>query len=177
MDIMAESEEYISLVSVSLELEEIIRIIGEGDYSTPKVVYKITIPKGAAAFLYMGDNITKVPELLKEEIERRNIAAIPTKINTFNGVQSVAATSLITLGDSFINGDLKNNTLYIYLYEGEYSVIVSYFPGSESIVNATAVFVINDTLKQISSDSEMSEWIAEHISLVDCEIEKIELVK
>ena len=177
MDIMAESEEYINLVSASMELGETVRKIGEGNYSEPKAVYKITIPKEAAASLYMGDKITEVPEELKREIERRFIVSIPTRINALNGSKFVAATSVVTLGDSFINDDLKNNTLYIYLYEGEYSAMVSFFPGNENIVGTSAGFVINDSLNQITSDSEMSEWIAEYASLVDCEIEKVELAK
>lgn len=177
MDIMAESEEYINLVSASTELGETVNKIGEGNYSEPKAVYKVTIPKEAAASLYMGDKITKVPEELKKEIERRCIAAIPARINAFKGSKFVAATSIVTLGDSFINDDLKNNTLYIYLYEGEYSAMVSFFPGNENIVGASAGFVINDSFNQITSDSEMSEWIAEYVLLVDCEIEKVKLAK
>lgn len=177
MDIMAESEEYINLVSASPELEETISRIGEGNYSEPKAVYKITIPKDAAASLYMGEKITNVPKELMKEIERRCIAAIPTKINALNGSKFVAATSVVTLGDSFIKDDLKNNTLYIYLYEGEYSAMVSFFPENENIVGASASFVINDFLNQITSDSEMYEWIAEYVSFVDCEIEKVKLAK
>lgn len=173
MDIMAESKEYVTIMSASPELEETIKIIGEGNYSEPKAVYKITIPKGTEASLYMGDNVAKVPKVLEEEIERRSIASIPSRINAFSGVKSVAATSLVTLGDSFINDVLKDNVIYVYLYEGEYSAIVSFLPGSENIVNATAAFVINDTLKQITSDSEMFEWVAEYISIPDCEVEEV----
>ena len=55
--------------------------------------------------------------------------------------------------------------------------MVSFFPGDENIIGASACFVINDSLNQISSDSEMSEWLTKYVSLSDCEIEKVELAK
>lgn len=177
MDIMAESEEYINLMSASTELGEVISRIGEENYSEPKTVYKIIIPEEAVTSRSFEGEITGVPEELKKEIERRFISAVPVQANASKGSIFVAATSIITTGDSFINDGLKNNTLYIYLYEGEYSAMVSFFPGKENIVGASAGFVINDSLNQITSEAEMSEWIAEHVFLGDCEVEEVELGK
>lgn len=177
MDMMAENEEYIKLLSASTQLEEVIREIGEDNYSEPNAVYKITIPKGVAASVFVHDEITEIPEELKIEIEKRFIATISSRINALKGSLVLAASSVVTSSDSFIHEGLINNTLYIYLYEGKYSAMVSFFPGNENIVGASGGFVINDSLNQISSDSEMSEWLKENVSLVDCEIEKVELAK
>lgn len=177
MDMMAESEEYIKLVSASTELREIISGIGEDNYSQPNGVYKITIPKEVLESVFVGSEITEIPVELKTEIEKRFITAIPSRINALNGSMVLAATSIVTSGDSFINEELTNNTLYIYLFDGKYSAMVSFFPGNENIVGASACFVINDFLNQVSSDSEMSEWLTKYLSLADCEIEKVEIAK
>ncbi len=177
MDMMAENENYINLMSASAELKEIINGIGNNNYSEPNAVYKITLPEGATASVFEDGEITEMPEEIKTEIEKRLLTVIPSQVNALNGSTVLAATSIITFGDSFINEDLNNNTIYIYLYEGEYSAMVSFFPGNENIVGASAYFVINDSLNQISSDSEMSEWIKKCLPLTDYETEKVELAK
>ncbi len=177
MDMMAENDEYINLISASTQLGDIVREIGEGNYSEPNAVYKITIPKGVAASVFVKDEITEMPEELKTEIEKRFITAISSQINALNGSSVLAASSFVTSSDSFIHEGLINNTLYIYLYEGEYSAIVSFFPRNENIVEAYAGFIKNDFLNQISSYSEMSEWLKEYVPFDDYEIEKVKLAK
>lgn len=55
--------------------------------------------------------------------------------------------------------------------------MVSFFPGDENIVSTFASFVINDSLNQIASDSEMSEWVSQYMNLMDCEIERVKITK
>ncbi len=171
MDLIAESKEYTNLFSNSIELKAIVEKIGKVDYSDPKAVYKVTIPKGVATSVFVRDDITKIPEELKVEIEKRLVATISPQINALRGSMVLAAASIVASSDGFIHKKLSDNTLYIYIYEGEYSAIVSFIPGNENIVWAHASFVINDSLNQVSSASQMSEWLKENVSLVDCEIE------
>lgn len=177
MDKMVKSEEYLNLMSVSPELVETIKRIGEDKYFEPKMVYKITISEKATEALYKGFKIAELPEELRKEVNRRLITGIPYQINAFKGSVFVAASSVAATGDSFISDGLKNNTIYIYIYEGEYSAMVSFFPGDENIVSTFASFVINDSLNQITSDSEMSEWVSQYMNLMDCEIERVKITK
>lgn len=177
MDKKAESEEYLNLMSVSPELVETIKRIGEDKYFDPKMVYKITISEKATEALYKGFKIAELPEELRKEVNKRLITGIPNQINGFKGTVVVASSSVTQTGDSFISDGLKNNTIYIYIYEGEYSAMVSFFPGDENIVSTFASFVINDSLNQIASDSEMSEWVSQYMNLIDCEIVRVKITK
>ncbi|WP_202708895.1 hypothetical protein [Sporosalibacterium faouarense] len=174
MDIMAENDKYIDLMFALTQVGENIREIGKGNYSKPNEVYKITIPKGLEIYDFVGSDMTGIPEEIKTEVEKRFIATISSRVNALNGSLVLAASSAITSSDSFISEGLDNNTLYIYLYEGKYSAIVSFYPGNENIVGASANFVLSDSLNQVSSDSEMLEWLKKYASLVDCEVEKVE---
>lgn len=176
MDKMAENQDYIKLISSSMELEEIIREIGKKDYSQPRGVYKVIIPKGLGPNFAYGD-ISGMPEDLQKEIEKRFVVTTPSRVNALKGATVLAASSVITSSDNFIQQGLTNNTLYIYLYEGEVSALVSFLPGSENIVGASASFVINDSLNKVSSDSEMSQWLKEHSYILDFEVEQVEIVK
>ncbi|WDV46277.1 hypothetical protein PV797_00950 [Clostridiaceae bacterium M8S5] len=46
MDRKAENEEYIKLMDDSAELQVTISKIGEGNYNSPKGIYKVSFPKG-----------------------------------------------------------------------------------------------------------------------------------
>ena len=174
---MAESDEYVSLVNPTMEISDIIKDIGDNNYSKPKSVYKVTVPKEAVSFIFMDEErFNKLPEEMKKELEKRSIKSIPTRINAQQGSTSFAATSLFTLEDSFID-DIENNTLFVYLFEDEYLAMVTFIPGNENIVGASASFVISDSLSQINSDSELATWVAEKLYLKDCEVEEIKIAK
>ena len=89
----------------------------------------------------------------KKELEKRSINSISTRINALQGSTSILATSFLVLEDSFNIDNLENNTLIVYLYEGKYLAMVTFVPGTENIVGASASFVISDSLSQINSET------------------------
>ncbi len=53
VDMMAESDEYVSLVNPTTEASDIIKEIGDSNYSDPKSVYQVTLSKESVAFIFM----------------------------------------------------------------------------------------------------------------------------
>ncbi|WDV46278.1 hypothetical protein PV797_00955 [Clostridiaceae bacterium M8S5] len=105
------------------------------------------------------------------------LAAIPSNINASSGHLYFISSSMLNSFDGFIHEGLIDNTLYIYIYEGDYSVIVSFASGNENIVWSSANFIKTGSLNQISSDLEMLEWLKKYAFITDCKVEKIEQIR
>lgn len=172
MDSMAESQDYISLFTGEGTITDKIKSMGEGDYSAPKAVYKITITNAELDRYIQGDNDVELSEELQEEVRKKVVASIPTYINAMNGAETLAASSIITTGDSFLS-DESTYQIYFYLYDGEYSAAVSFVPNDEGIVNATGVFITNEALNEVKSPENMAQWLMDYANIIDCEIEEM----
>ena len=152
IDKMAEDDTYFTLFSENENLKEIVQKIASQDYTTPKQVYAVT---GA------GDIVLKVVQLPEDEtlqhvIEQKTSSVWTTQINGIQGAEFLAATSILMYDESFLYEGLKVPTTYLYTYDGEYSVAITYIPYENGVVKATASILkvddgLLDMLKQISS--------------------------
>lgn len=150
MDKMAEDDTYFTLFSANDGLKQIAQEMGKQDYTTPKKVYAIT---GA------GDIVLKMADLPKDEtlqrvIEQKTSSAWTTQVNAIQGSEFLATTSILMYDESFVYDGLKVPTTYLYMYDGTYSISITYIPYEQNVVKATASFVkadesLLDMLKQI----------------------------
>ena len=147
MDKSAESEAYRQLMSSSDKLDEILDNIAKGEYSAPKAVYKTTItePVEIRAFSDLT-SLDSLPKEIRNSVERKLIAAIPMHINSTEGVDMVAASSVLTASDSVILDDIDCNQLYVFIYDG-ITAMVTYIPYEENVVGVMATFVKFDNIK------------------------------
>ena len=173
MDMMAESEEYISMLSASAEMDAVVSEIGARDYSAPTAVYKLNISKTEMMTAFLNEAGAELPEELMPEVEKRFFASLPSQINGLAGASVLAAASIVTAGDCFDCADLADNTLLLYLFEDGGAAVVSFIPGSDNAVSATGTFIINDELSAGVDDEELNAWLQEALLYYTCQAEKI----
>ncbi len=173
MDTLAESEDYITLISMSTEMKELIKEIGDSDYSNPKTVYEIDGID--TAFMELLTQQTEVT--LNKEIENiakiRFSTAIASQINAQKGSMYLATSSCITLSDNFILKGLEQQKTYLFIYEDGYNSIVTFIPYAENIVGATANIVINESLSQVESTEEVIDFFENVMWLTNLSVTKI----
>lgn len=148
MDMMAESDSYMKMMGGSPEVLEAVSEMGGEDYSRPEKVWKVTMPEGAMDSLFdaCGISMDSVPQELQPDLERRVVEAVPTVLSAQAGVSFLAAMSLVTVTDYFIDQDLGENTVYFYMFDGAYSAAVVFSAHEDGIVSAVGRFVSNDIL-------------------------------
>lgn len=134
IDKMAEDDTYLQLFSQNDALKQIAQKIGSQDYTTPKAVYAIT---GAGATMLQMADIPK-DETLQKVIEQKTSTAWTTQINSIQGAEFLAVSSILLYDESFLYEGLQEPTTYLYTYDGEYSVAVTYIPYENGVVKATA---------------------------------------
>ena len=157
MDLLAETKSYVNSLSVSEELNTIISAIGEANYNTPKVIYKSVIPEEAASKALSYSETSDVSTEVRKIIENKYIAS--------SGSSILAATSIVSLSESSLEEDITEPIVYVYIYDNDYSAIVTVIPGKDGAVSSSAGFVKTEWLKDISSANELSAFFEGSLSI------------
>lgn len=162
MDDLAESKEYLSLMSSSQSLSQIAEEIGAQNYETPMKIYLLELPKDIPNQLAEAYGMDKkaldgmsdsVLEKVRYKINGTNFAQM---INASSGSENLALTSMLTWGKSYQQPKgWSNNTIALLFYDGDYSSMVSYFQSGDKIISASSTFVKNnDLLKELKTAKE-----------------------
>lgn len=140
----ARSESYLQVYTGSDELLEIVKTIGEGEFTVPKVVYAVKLPVKMlwelTDYIKMGD----LSEELTNALNGKMLGALVTRINALSGANYLAATSVCTMGKTFVKSDLTEDVIYIYVYEDATPVAITFTVGEGGAVSASGTFIIHD---------------------------------
>lgn len=154
MEEMANSESYIQLFTGNTEINEIIQNIAEGDYSQPAAVYEVIISEDNYQMVLENTDVqTTVSEELERTMQKKINAALVTQINALGGSMNLAASTVCTVGKSFIDQGFKQDRIYIYTYENTVPVAITFLEEEEGIVSATGSFLINEELQKLTEET------------------------
>lgn len=154
---LANNETYIKYCSHSDEINKLAAHIARTDYSMPRKIFAISHLKSIQDF----ETDSTIRTLLADKMVR----TIPSLINAQSGSTMLAATSLFVTEDVFLHNNLKESTVYLYIYEGDCSSMVLFQPHKDQIVQAYACFVIHPLLKTIHSADDVKRFFKETIQL------------
>lgn len=116
--------------------------LGEGDYSAPQAVYKVTVPNLAAfldATIAANGSANTLSEPLKEYMRSRMILTVASMVNNMYGSAAIAAATICTAAGTFVSDELTENMLYVYVFENAHPILITFFQGEDSTVSATAM--------------------------------------
>ena len=140
---MAANEEYVAALSAGTDIQSILLQAGQGDFSQPKAVYRITV--SIDAFLNLAEmDLSGMSASLQENLRSRANAAIFSQINAMAGVEALAAASACTAQKVFVSRELEEDEIYSYTYENAVPAAVSFSPGDDGAVSATGMFILYD---------------------------------
>ncbi len=165
MDELAENKEYLALMSASETLGQIMNKMASQDYSIPEKVYLIKSPDDIllqAMRSFSGEiNISDTTmEKLKYKI---NGSIFANMINASYGSETIAATSMIAWGKSYIQPKgWSDNMILLLEYSGEFSSIVSFVQSGDGVISGSSVFVKN-------GDKDILTSLDEYLGMTDIE--------
>lgn len=152
MSEMTQTEEYVDIHTGDSQIKTIIQNISAGDYSTPKAVYSISIADNNLAAMAELGNLNNTSEELKDFLMKRVLGSLMTQINGMSGVEKLAASSVCTVGKTFVNENATEDVIYLYSYENAIPVAVTFTVGEDQAVSASGVFVMYDGFPCGSAD-------------------------
>ena len=141
---MTGSENFIGIYTANSDTKDIILALGGHSYETPDAVYAITVPEETLMGMAELSNLEGASEELKNYLTQRVMASLMSQINAMSGVENLAASSVCTVGKTFVSENVTENVIYIYVYEGTTPVAVTFTLGEDHTVSATATFIFYD---------------------------------
>ena len=142
---MSENEQYLDALSGSQELKNQVLHIGTKTPEAPEIVYEVKVDEDAVLQMLNLSDLEGFSEDLQNNLRSRIYSMIASQINATEGVTALAASSACTASKAFLNDQMSDNTLFLYLYEDGAPVLVSFTTSGDGIVSVTGSFLFKDT--------------------------------
>nr|WP_122012174.1 hypothetical protein [Maliibacterium massiliense] len=171
---MANSEAYTRAISDAPALTNTVAAFGQGDYTAPRGVYRITLPEDALQTLFAAggsDSFSALPDDLRAELEKRVNTSLVTMLNAQAGAQALAATSLVTATDAFLCPGVTAHQLYLYLFDEGTPAMVSFLACGEDIVTATGYFLQCEDI-DLDDEDALADWVGQRLG---CSVEAVQI--
>ena len=161
----AQAEEYVGAYTGNPEIMRIIQNVGAGDYTTPKAVYSLSVNDEVLLSMLGLENLNGISAELKDNLLSRSFGSLITQINGYAGVNNLAASSVLTLGKSFVDSTLAEDVIYIYTFENAFPVAVTFTVGENGAVSAGGNFIMYEDFT-CGSAAEVQEFFSEFGAVV-----------
>lgn len=154
MDEMADSQCYVQMFTGNMQISEVIQSNTSGDYSEPLVVYEVVLKNDNFLGLLGNDETQEsMSDELKEIISKKINASVITQLNAYGGSENLAASTICTAGISFVNSEIKEDVIYIYVYENTAPVAVMFIQEGNDIVSANGTFMFGEEFINLTEES------------------------
>ena len=170
MDEMADSQSYVQMFTGNTQISEVIQSNTNGDYSEPLEVYEVVLHNENFQGLLGNDETqASMSDELKEIISKKVNASVITQLNAHGGSENLAASAICTAEISFVNSEVKEDVIYIYVYENTAPVAVIFLQEGNDIVSANGTFMFGEEFINLTEESisELFEGLYETIKKVD----------
>lgn len=154
MNEMADSQSYVQMFTGNTQIGEVIQSNTNGDYSKPQAVYEVVLQKdNYQGLLGNEDTQTAMSDKLERITEKKVNASLITQMNAYGGSENLAASTICTAGISFVNSKVKEDVIYIYVYENTAPVAVVFLQEGNDIVSANGTFMFGEELMNLTEES------------------------
>ena len=144
MSEMTQLESYVETYTGNGEIKEIVKSIGEGNYTTPKAVYAITAGAEQIAAYAGVDSLSDASDALQKTMENKFIVALISQVNGMAGAMNLAAASVCTSGKTFVSDEISESVIYLYTFEDARPISVTFTCGEDHTVSASGMFMMYD---------------------------------
>lgn len=154
MDEMADSQSYVQMFTGNTKISELIQSNTKGDYSRPQAVYEVVLQKdNYQGLIGNEDTQTTMSDELKRIMGKKENASLITQMNAYGGSENLAASTICTVGISFVNNEVKEDVIYIYVYENTAPVAVVFLQEGNDIVSANGTFMFGEKLMNLTEET------------------------
>lgn len=170
MDEMVDSQSYVQMFTGNMQISEVIQSNTSGDYSEPLVVYEVVLQNDNFLGLLGNDETQEsMSDELKEIINKKINASVITQLNAYGGSENLAASTICTAGISFVNNEVKEDIIYIYVYENTAPVAVMFLQEGNDIVSANGTFMFGEEFINLTEEgiSELFEGLYKTVRKVE----------
>lgn len=145
-----ESYEHMILSATDEAVLKIIDNIRTMNYSQPEHIYRVkNLDEVFSAVMFMGQSggeiYSDISDTVKGVLESKFADGLRNIITgQRTSVAAVAVSGIYVIDTTFVDSSVKTCEVYIYTFREAYPVMISYVPGKDGAVAATAGYIIVD---------------------------------
>ena len=168
MNEMISNDEYgLMVLNNYSKYVEIINDIRRGNYSTPTAVYELKMDTR----MVIGAGSDGFSEALDRYVDSLANASVVSYINSAESIDGVAVSSLFSANVAFVDESVKEDAMYLYVFEDGYPIFVNFTCGEDGAVIASGNFIMNMQLYPDSADN--IEQFFKDSGFRDCKVKKV----
>ena len=168
MNEMLNNDEYgLMVLSNYSKYVEIINAVRRGNYSQPTAVYELKMD----IRMVIGAGRDGFSEALDRYVDSMANASVASYINSAESIDGVAVSSLFSANVAFVDESVKEDAMYLYVFEDGYPIFVNFTCGEDGAVRASGSFIMNIQLYPDSADN-IEQFFADS-GFRDCKVKKI----
>ena len=139
-------------------IKQIIQELTEKEYETPTKVFVIDNFKASLKCLARSSYINKI-------LADRIISSLPGIINGRNTPESLAATNILCIQDTFQGNGLTDYAIYLLQFENNVYSMIIYKPLGNGLIQIIANFIPGQNLKGIDNADKLHELIKNYYTM------------
>lgn len=171
MSEMTQSETYTTAYTDNEGVRAVVQAIADCDYTSPKAVYALSAADEDLEALVKLIDLGDASGDLKAFFTQRAFSSLMTQVNSRGGAEILAASSICSVEKTFVNGDVKENVIYLYTYDDAVPAAVTFLVGEDQAVSGRGTFVMCDAF-----DCDSEEGIKSFFSgILDVEVAEVSL--
>jgi len=168
MEEMAESEDYLDLMMGNPEINEIVSVVGDWDYTKPKAVYQISFSDETYTTMIDLADVQGLSDTLKDYVISKTQNSVANMINARGGTKILVAASSCMAGKCFVSNEITEDVMYIYTYDNAIPVIITFAVGEDGAVSASGSFIFYEDFK-----ADTAQDIEQSLGLIGVNVEEI----
>lgn len=143
---LANDADYNKIFTVSDEMGKIVAQMAAQNYAKPEKVYLMKLPDTLLRDFLQTQGEMTVSDALLEKIQQKwNATSFASMLNGYLGVETLAASSVVTWEKSYIQPKgWTGNVMLLLDYDGEFSSLVSFTQSGDGVINAASSFLKDD---------------------------------
>ena len=159
---------YLALTTSSEEIIAMANSWDTKDYDTPIQIYSISIDNLNTFFAESDLRLDDFsPELQQQLTQRIWLSAIPSMINSRNGMVILALTSTLTASKTFCDVPIKERELYLYVFEYGMPILIQFIPLGNDVCTVSGIFLY--TSDRLSTVADVEDLFY----MFSCDVQKV----
>ena len=167
---MLYDDEYLKMHGYTDDCSEALEALRSGNYSKIFAVYEIEADLNEIRVNGRDFELSNVSEELRTYCIDKAVITFSSTINTKAGLDSVLISTFTNAQSSFVNTEVEESKLYLYVFDDGCPIAVAFVKGEDNTFRATGSFIVNDNFMTDEPESIES-------SCLECGMREVKVTK
>ena len=158
---IAASDDYLDVMTGNMSAyEKLLAEVRAVDYSEISAVYELELSREQLFLKLYGIHLgmDELSEAVENKLTDGLGSELATHINSKDKMPAAVVSTVYTASKTFVDKSIEENRYLLYTLEGGYPVLVSFMPGEDGAVYATAKMILSSSFEATDAEQISSSF-------------------